>query len=89
MASAASQERALAEGHDAVLRAAAGYGLNQDRFNAELDASSFARGGRVHVLVTYQVPLAGLPLLSQADLTVSANHAERIDLYRSREVDAR
>ena len=85
MATAPSQERALAEGRNAVERAAVGYGLGQDHFSAELDASDFARGGRVHALVTYRVLLADLPFLSQTDLRVSASHAERIDLYRSRE----
>lgn len=89
MATATSQEQALMQGRDAVLRAAAGYGLGEDRFSAELDASNFARGGRVHVSVTYRVPLVELPLLSQADVIVSSAHAERIDLYRSREETAR
>ncbi|MCZ2110117.1 MAG: pilus assembly protein [Dehalococcoidia bacterium] len=64
---------------------ASGYGLDTNRLSVEVDSGGFARGGTVSVEVGYSVSFSALPLLGFLDVDVSASHAERIDLYRSRE----
>lgn len=64
---------------------ASGYGLDTNRLNLEVDAGGFARGGTVSVEASYSLSLSALPLLGFLDVDVSTSHAERIDLYRSRE----
>ncbi|MCZ7576316.1 MAG: pilus assembly protein [Dehalococcoidia bacterium] len=64
---------------------AAGYGLDGGRLIVEVDSGGFGRGGTVTSDVSYSVSLSDLPLLGFFEVNVSASHAERIDLYRSRE----
>lgn len=85
LASAASESEGLAAGRERGRAVAAGYGLEAGRLELSLDSGGFARGGEAVARASYRVPVAGLLLLNQVEITVSREHRERIDRYRSRE----
>jgi Flp pilus assembly protein TadG len=89
LATAASESPGLAAGRERGEAVAAGYGLKAGRLELVLDSGGFARGGVTTVRARYRVPVAGLLILRSADVTVSTEHRERIDLYRSREGSGR
>src|SRR5262249_22207395 len=70
----------MARGQDV----AAGYGLGNGTLELAVDPGDFARGGRVEASARYTVALDDLPLLGWASVTVSSDHLEGADLYRSR-----
>ena len=84
LARAPSAASGLAEARTRALAAAEGYGLDASGLDLELDAGRFARGSTVRARVSYRVELSDLPLLGRVSATVSASHAERVELYRSR-----
>jgi Flp pilus assembly protein TadG len=86
LATAASESQGLTDAVEAGRSTAEGYGLGSERLSVDASSNGFERGGTASAEVTYRVPLAGLPLLNQVDISVSSTHTERIDLYRSREV---
>ena len=86
LATAASEQQGLADAAEAGRSTAEGYGLGAERLTVDASSNGFERGGTASAEVTYRVPLGGLPLLNQVDISVSSTHTERIDLYRSREV---
>ena len=61
-----------------------GYRLSNGSLWITIDSGSFARGEKVHAEASYQVSLVDLPLLGAASITVTSDHFERVDLYRSR-----
>jgi len=85
LATASSEQTGLSEALQTARSVAQGYDLSQDRLTVDVESNGFQRGGTVNAEVTYQVPLADLPLLNRLEVTVSSSHSERIDLYRSRE----
>lgn len=89
LATAASESEGLAAGQERGKAVAAGYGLEGDRLELALDSGGFVRGGEVTVRARYRVSVAGLLILSSAEVTVSSEHRERIDRYRSREGSGR
>jgi Flp pilus assembly protein TadG len=89
LATAASESEGLAAARERGEAVAAGYGLERGRLELALDSGGFARGGVATVRVRYRVPVAGLLLLSSAEVTVSSEHREHIDRYRSREGSGR
>lgn len=82
-ATAPSADQAAGNGLDSALRVAEGYGLALDRFDANVQGG-FQRGSTVNVRTAYRVPLGDLPLLSLLEVSLTATHAERVELYRSR-----
>jgi Flp pilus assembly protein TadG len=89
LATAASDSEGLAAGRERGEAVAAGYGLEAGRLELSLDSGGFARGGVATVRARYRVPVAGLLILSSAEVTVSSEHQERIDVYRSRKESGR
>ncbi len=89
LAVAPSEEQGFADALTTGENVAGGYGLDKSRLTIELDSGGFSRGGTVTSDVRYTVSLSDLPLLSFIDVDVGVSHSERIDFYRSREVDAR
>jgi len=85
LAVAPSEAEGIADALAVGEAVAAGYGLDGGRLSVEIDSGGFARGGVVTSDVTYSVSLSDLPLLGFFEVNVRASHAERIDLYRSRE----
>lgn len=85
LAVASSEEQGVADALATGDAVASGYGLDASRLFIEVDSGGFARGGTVTSQVSYSVSLSDLPLLGFINVDVSASHAERIDLYRSRE----
>ncbi|MGH9157519.1 MAG: hypothetical protein ACRD1K_17175 [Acidimicrobiales bacterium] len=69
----------------AARQAIEGYGRDWDRTTLKVTGAPFARCARVTARVTYRVPLVVVPLLGQHGhgLTVSAEHSEVVDPYRS------
>jgi Flp pilus assembly protein TadG len=63
---------------------AEGYRLSNGSLQIAIDSGGFTRGDRVRAEVSYQVSLADVPLLGTAGITVTSDHVERVDLYRSR-----
>lgn len=63
---------------------AAGYQLNNGSLKIVVDPGTFDRGGTVNVQASYQVDLTGLPIPGWGKFTITRQHTERIDLYRSR-----
>ncbi len=88
LAVAPSEEQGITDALTAGENVAAGYGLDGNGLTIELDSGGFSRGGTVTSEVRYSVSLSDLPLLSFVAVDVGASHSERIDIYRSREVDA-
>ncbi len=88
LAVAPSEEQGIGDALSAGESVAGGYGLDGSQLTIELDSGGFSRGGTVTSEVRYNVSLSDLPLLSFLDVDVGASHSERIDIYRSREVDA-
>jgi len=88
LATASSEQAGLADAFATARSVAQGYDLSQDRLTVDVESNGFQRGGTASAEVTYQVPLADLPLLNRLEVTVSSSHSERIDLYRSREAVA-
>ena len=84
LAQAPSAAQGLRDARTSALAAARGYGLDETAVVLELDAGSFARGGTVRARASYRVELSDLPLLGATGVTVTASHAERVELYRSR-----
>jgi len=62
-----------------------GHGRDWDRAELAMAGAAFARCARVIAEVSYQVPLIVVPLLGQhgTGFTVSAQHSEVVDPYRS------
>jgi Flp pilus assembly protein TadG len=85
LATASSESEGVTAALDSARSVAEGYGLSQGSLEVGVDSGGFQRGGVATAEVSYQVPLADLPLLDRVEVTVSSTHAERIDLYRSRE----
>jgi Flp pilus assembly protein TadG len=85
LAAAPSEAAGLAAGRERGRAVAVGYGLEADRLELTLDSGGFARGGTATARAQYRVPVVGLLLLGQADVTIRREHQERIDRYRSRE----
>lgn len=85
LAVASSEEQGVADALIAGDAVASGYGLDASRLSLDVDSGGFDRGGTVTAEVTYSVSLSDLPLLGFIDVDVTASHAERIALYRSRE----
>ncbi len=85
LAVAPSEEQGVADAIATGDAVASGYGLDGSRLSINVDSGGFARGGTVTSEVTYSVSLSDLPLLGFFEVNVTASHAERIDLYRSRE----
>ena len=75
-----AQEQGRSRGQEV----AKGYGLTGRSFTLTVDPGSFERGGQVRASARYEVVLDDLPLLGWARVPVASEHAERIDLYRSR-----
>jgi Flp pilus assembly protein TadG len=61
-----------------------GYRLSNGSLQIAVDSGGFTRGERVRASASYQVSLVDLPLLGAARITVTSDHFERVDLYRSR-----
>jgi hypothetical protein len=76
----AAFDRAVARGRDV----AAGHRLGNGSLLLTVDPGDMARGGVVRTEARYEVRLDDLPLLGWVRVPVSAAHAERVDLYRSR-----
>ena len=76
--------------HDAAIataqQVAEGLGLDPARLSIVQDPHGFARGAPYEVSVSYQVSMADLPGLGllPGSVTLSAQHDELIDTYRSR-----
>lgn len=87
LAVAPSEEQGIADALAAADAVGAGYGLDPAALTIEIDSGGFTRGGTVTSEVRYSVSLSDLPLLGLFDVDLSASHAERIDLYRSREAE--
>jgi Flp pilus assembly protein TadG len=85
LATASSEQAGIADAFATARSVAQGYDLSQDRLTVDVESNGFQRGGTASAEVTYQVPLADLPLLNRLEVAVSSSHSERIDLYRSRE----
>jgi len=85
LATASSESEGVTAALDSARSVAEGYGLSQSDLTVDVDSGGFQRGGVATAEVSYRVPLADLPLLDRVEVTVSSTHAERIDLYRSRE----
>ena len=85
LATAPSESEGVAAALESARSVAEGYGLSQSSLEVDVDSGGFQRGGVATAEVSYRVPLADLPLLDRVEVTVSSIHAERIDLYRSRE----
>jgi hypothetical protein len=84
VAVAPSASEGLAAGEARALAVAAGHGLAAGQLGLMIDAGGWERGGVVRVEASYPVGLGGLPLLGSLDITVTARHEQRIELYRSR-----
>ena len=84
LASAPSAPQGLAAARARAGAAASGHGLDPARLQLTLAPGSFARGGTVRARASYRVALADLPLLGLVELTVRADHVERVERYRSR-----
>jgi Flp pilus assembly protein TadG len=63
---------------------ASGYQLTNGSLQLSVDPGPFARGGQVLVVTRYEVALGDLPLLGWLGVSVTSQHTERIDPYRSR-----
>ncbi len=61
-----------------------GYGLSNGSLQLVVDAGNFDRGGTVTAQASYKVDLSHLPVPGWGTFTISREHAERIDMYRSR-----
>lgn len=79
--------QATLRGHERGQQVAAGYGLTDSSLRVVVDASDMSRGGWVRATVQYRVALHDLPLLSWLPITLSGDHAERVDIFRSRRVE--
>ncbi len=62
---------------------ATGYRLTNGSLGISIDSGSLVRGGQVRAGVSYEVALDDLPLLGWARFSVSSDHLERTDPYRS------
>ena len=76
--------QAAANGQARGQQVADGYGLNNGSLDLVVDAGSFDRGGTVTAQASYKVDLSHLPIPGWGTFTISRQHAERIDMYRSR-----
>ena len=85
LATASSESEGVAAALQSARSVAEGYGLSQSSLEVDVDSGGFQRGGVATAEVSYRVPLADLPRFDRVEVTVSSTHAERIDLYRSRE----
>ena len=88
LATAPSEAVGLADSMAAGQSVAEGYGLSSDRLTVETTSNGFTRGGTASAVVSYNVSLSGMPLLGALDVVVSSTHTDRIELYRSREVES-
>ena len=92
----AARSGALAKDRDAAVlqgtargaEIARGYGLTNGSLVVSVDASAFARGGRVRAAGRYEIDMGDLPLLGWARVPLESGHTEWIDAYRSRPADA-
>jgi hypothetical protein len=75
-----ARARGLARGREV----AGGYGLADGSLDVRIEPGAFRRGGAVRGSVRGGVALDDLPLLSRVHVTVSGEHVELIDAYRSR-----
>jgi Flp pilus assembly protein TadG len=70
----------------ALLRAravATSYSMHLDQLQVAVDPSNFRRGGEVRVLVSYDLPLASLPLVGWGTVQLHHEAAEPVDTFRS------
>ena len=79
-----SASQAVSNGEARGQQVADGYGLGNGSLKLSVDAGSFDRGGTVNAQASYDVDLSHLPIPGWGKFTISRQHAERIDLYRSR-----
>ncbi|MGD9891048.1 MAG: TadE/TadG family type IV pilus assembly protein [Dehalococcoidia bacterium] len=70
----------LARGHEV----ATDYDLTNGSLQLALDPGGLDRGAPVRATARYEVELGDLPLLGGARVSITREHAERTDLYRSR-----
>lgn len=64
---------------------ASGYRLTNGSLQLAVNLGTFDRGDEVSASARYVVTLDDLPLLGWVEVPVTSTHAERIDLYRSRQ----
>jgi hypothetical protein len=76
--------QAVSDGEARGQQVADGYGLSNGSLKLVVDAGSFDRGGTVTAQASYKVDLSYLPIPGWGTFTISRQHAERIDMYRSR-----
>ena len=81
-AQAGASTAALA-GYERGQVVAQGYGLTNGTLELAVSAGKFTPGGTVTSTVSYEVRFTDLPLLGWAQLRVSSEAREAIDLYRS------
>jgi Flp pilus assembly protein TadG len=79
-----SASQAVSNGQARAQQVADGYGLNDGSLKVAIDAGSFDRGGTVTAQASYDVDLSHLPIPGWGKFTITRQHQERIDLYRSR-----
>ena len=79
-----SASQAVDNGEARGQQVAAGYQLSNGSLKIVVDPGTFDRGGTVNVQASYDVDLSGLPIPGWSKFTITRQHAERIDLYRSR-----
>ena len=84
LALAPSASDGLADAQARALAVASGHGLKAQELRLVLDAGAFSRGGTVRAVALYRVALGDLPLVGRLAITVRSEHAERVELYRSR-----
>lgn len=80
---ASSPADASQQGLASGLAVADAYHLQRSDLHLTVDASDFRRGGEVRASVRYAVSLADLPVLDGSAVSVSSQHAEPVDLFRS------
>lgn len=79
-----SREAAMNRGIVRGQEVAAGYGLAAAALDLTVNPGSFQRGETVHAATRYTLSLADLPLVGWVQITLSSQHQERTDPYRSR-----
>ena len=80
---AVSPSTAAQQGLAAGFAVADAYHLQRAALHLRVDASDFRRGGAVQAAVRYNVSLADLPVLGWAQASVSSQHTEPVDPFRS------
>jgi hypothetical protein len=76
--------QAVSNGQARGQQVADGYGLSNGSLKLVIDPGGFERGGTVNAQASYDVDLSHLPIPGWGKFTISRQHVERVDLYRSR-----